>query len=136
MQAAMPPFALGLLIGGMALFSFLLAPLAFRVLGEAQAGKLVRALFPYYYLFVIGASTLAAVALVGPAPLLSKIMLGVAALGVIARQLLMPRINAMRDHQTAGDAKAGRWFGVLHGASVVINLVQLVAAALCMALYV
>lgn len=132
---AMPPFALGVLIGGMGLFSFLIAPMAFRVLSEADAGRFVRNLFPHYYLFVIAASALAAAALVGPAPELAKVMLGAAALGVIARQVLMPRINALRDRQLAGDAKAGRWFDVLHKASVGVNVAQLLLAVVALVLY-
>jgi hypothetical protein len=130
MYETMPPFALGLLLGGMGVFSFMVAPTAFRALTEADAGRFVRALFPHYYLFVTVASLVSGVLLVAGHPYMSKLMFLCAALGVVARQVLMPRINALRDRSLAGDAAAGRWFGRLHGASVVINLFQLVAAAL------
>ncbi len=47
---------------------------------------------------------------------------------VLSRQGLMPRINAARDRMLAGDETSGRRFNQLHRASVVINLLQLLAA--------
>jgi len=41
--------ALGLWIGTVACFSFLVAPVVFTVLGPAQAGDVVGAIFPAYY---------------------------------------------------------------------------------------
>jgi hypothetical protein len=135
MFSAAGPFALGLLIGGMGFFSFIVAPTAFRVLPEAEAGRFVRGLFPNYYLFVIAASALAVVGLIGPSPVGSKIMTGVLAAAVLTRQVLMPAINRARDRMMAGDAGAKRTFGMLHGASVVINMLQLGAAALSLAIH-
>jgi hypothetical protein len=128
MYETMPPFALGLLLGGMGVFSFMVAPTAFRALPELDAGRFVRALFPHYYLFVIALSLIAGILLVAGHPYMSKLMFLCAALGVVARQVLMPRINALRDRSLAGDASAGRWFGRLHGVSMVVNLFQIVAA--------
>ncbi|SEA22428.1 DUF4149 domain-containing protein [Rubrimonas cliftonensis] len=136
MHEIVAPLALGILIGGMGLFSLVVAPTAFRALPVETAGRFVRGLFPHYYLFVIGAAAFSAVALVGPAPYLAAMMIGVTALGLLARQVLMPRINALRDRQGAGDAGAAKWFGRLHGVSVAINLVQFVAALAAVALYV
>jgi hypothetical protein len=127
---------LGLLLGGMGFFSFVVAPSAFRTLTEADAGRFVRALFPHYYLFVIAASVLATIGCVGHGPVSAKIMAGVALVGVFLRQWLMPRINALRDRQLAGDAVAATWFNRAHGTSVALNFVQMVAAALAVALYV
>ncbi len=136
MHEIVAPLALGILIGGMGLFSFVVAPTAFRALPAETAGRFVRGLFPHYYLFVIGAAAFSTIALVGPAPGLAKMMVGVTVLGLLARQVLMPRINALRDRQAAGDAGAGRWFGRLHGVSMAINIVQFVAALTAVALYV
>lgn len=130
------PFALGLLIGGMAFFSFVIAPMSFRLLPAEAAGRFVRGIFPHYYLFVIVASAASLVALIGPAPALAKVFAGVLILGVVARQVLMPAINRFRDRALAGDVKAKRWFGALHGLSVGVNFVQLGAAIVCFALYV
>lgn len=135
MYAVSGPLSLGLLIGGMGFFSFVVAPLSFRILGEADAGRFVRGLFPYYYLFVIAAAALAVVGTVARNPLVSALMIGVLVLGVVARQVLMPAINRARDRQMAGDAGARRRFGMLHGASVMINFVQLGAAVVGVALY-
>ena len=136
MFAAIAPFALGLLLGGMGLFSFLVAPTAFAALQAEDAGRFVRALFPRYFLFVAGGAALAALGLVGANPELAKLMVAAAALAVVTRQVLIPRINALRDRHLAGDAAAGRWFGRLHMASVGINVATMGAAAVAFALHV
>jgi hypothetical protein len=41
----------------------------------------------------------------------------------------MPQINAARDRQFAGDLAAKAQFGRLHGLSVGLNMIQLLAAA-------
>jgi len=128
--------ALGLVLGGMGMFSFMVAPLTFRLLPEAMAGKFVRGLFPWYYAFLIGASLLAVVGSVGHGPVASKLMTVVMLLAVFARQWLMPRINALRDRQLAGDAGAGKWFGRAHGLSVGINFLQFGLTLAAVILYV
>ena len=67
-----------------------------------------------------------------PAALCALTLLGF----VLARQLLMPRINRARDAEAAGDAGAFRRFQSLHRLSVAINGVQWLAilAALWMVL--
>jgi hypothetical protein len=57
-----------------------------------------------------------------------------AILGGLNRQILMPRINTHRDRMIAGDEAAGPRFDRLHRASVGINLMQLAAAALALAI--
>jgi hypothetical protein len=54
--------------------------------------------------------------------------IAIAFVAVFARQVLMPRINAARDLQLQGNAEAKRRFGRLHGISVALNFVQLIAA--------
>ena len=128
--------ALGLVLGGMGVFSFMVAPLAFRLLPEAMAGKFVRGLFPWSYLFLFVTSFLAVIGCVGHGPVASKLMTLVLLLAVFARQWLMPRINALRDRQLAGDAGAGKWFGRAHGLSVAINFVQFALTLAAVVLYV
>ena len=53
--------ALGLWIGEIAFFSFVVAPAIFRVLGAAGAGDVVGAIFPSYYALGIAAAALAVV---------------------------------------------------------------------------
>lgn len=113
------------LFGGMLLYSFGFAPFVFAKVDGEQAGKLIRAAFPYYYLFVIGVALIASLAL-SLSDQVSAILLGVVfVLGLIARQILMPAINNARDAQMAGDSAAKKLFGRLHGLSVLINFVQL-----------
>ncbi len=54
------------------------------------------------------------------------VMAGVCVLFVVARQVLMPRINQARDSRHA-DASANRRFARLHRLSVAINALQLLA---------
>ncbi|MEM9248736.1 MAG: DUF4149 domain-containing protein [Pseudomonadota bacterium] len=113
------------LFGGMLLYSFGFAPFLFRELAPEQAGPLIRAAFPHYYLFVIVGAVVCGLALFAVDPRSVALMGWVAALGVAARQILMPMINDARDSQLAGENVAARRFALLHGGSVAINFVQL-----------
>ncbi|MGB5735526.1 MAG: DUF4149 domain-containing protein [Thiohalocapsa sp.] len=132
--------ALALTWGGMTFFSAVMAPLVFTKLPFETAGAFIREVFPWYYL-AMGLTTLLAVLLllpgvgagVGwPAALSAFALAGF----VMARQVLMPRINQARDAELAGDADAGKRFKRLHGISVWINGAQWLAvfAALWMLL--
>lgn len=67
------------------------------------------------------------VSLLGPRPIDGAIM-GVVALGaVLAREVLMPRINHHRDRKLAGEPEAERSFARLHRLSMWINGAQLLA---------
>lgn len=123
--------ALALTWGGMTFFSAVMAPLVFAKLPLHTAGPFIRDVFPWYYL-AMGTTTLLALFLmvpgigVGrgwPAALCALALAGF----VIARQVLMPRINAARDAELAGDPRAGARFKRLHGLSVAINGVQWIA---------
>jgi hypothetical protein len=54
----------------------------------------------------------------------------IAAIAIFARQGLMPRINIARDRQIQGDLAAKTRFARLHGASVLLNFIQLLGAGL------
>jgi len=114
-----------ILFGGMALYSFGFAPFLFRELEPERAGPLIRAAFPHYYLFVILGALASGVALMLVDPRAVALMGWVAALGVLSRQVLMPRINAARDAELAGETVARSRFAALHGLSVAINFFQL-----------
>ncbi|MGF1503299.1 MAG: DUF4149 domain-containing protein [Paracoccaceae bacterium] len=122
-------FAAAILFGGMVTFSFLFAPLVFTQLPAETAGRFIRGVFPWYYLFVLGLAGIGAALLAAGDPVAALVMAAVAAGGVVARQGLMPAINRARDRQLAGDPGAGRRFDRLHKGSVVLNLLQIVAAA-------
>ncbi|MGF1550959.1 MAG: DUF4149 domain-containing protein [Paracoccaceae bacterium] len=122
-------YALALAFGGMLFFSGLFSPLIFAKLPIATAGPFLRQVFPWYFLAVAAILAVAAVAfLAAGAEGWGLVLVAMAALGVVNRQVLMPRINDLRDAQLAGDAAAGKGFDRLHKASVAINLVQLLVA--------
>ncbi len=108
-------------LGAMLFFAAVVAPLVFAHFPEDEAGAFIRRLFPRYYDVLAIVSALAAVLALGT--LEGVILAAVAALFVLSRFWLMPRINAARD---MGAAAVNR-FESLHRASVVINLVQMVA---------
>jgi len=118
-----------MLFGGMVLYSFGFAPFLFTHLPPETAGPAIRAAFPWYYLFVIVGAVAAGLALIARDGMAVAAMGWVAALGLVARQGLMPMINAARDAELAGEAQAKRRFKALHGASVAINFVQLALIA-------
>lgn len=120
--------ASALLLGGMAFFAAVLAPLVFTALPADAAGRFVRRLFPAYYIWIIAAAAVGALALL-PLRLPDALGLGlVAASTVWLRQGLMPRINAMSDAAQAGDAAAKAGFARAHRLSVLVNLAQMLVA--------
>jgi len=125
--------AAALLLGSMAFFSAVMAPLVFIELDAVTAGRFIRSVFPWYALVVLVLAAVAAAALAADRPVDAGIMAAVALAASVSRQLLMPRINAYRDRALAGDAAAGRRFDALHRASVWINAAQLLASGVVMA---
>lgn len=116
----------GGLFGSMLFFAVVTAPTVFKALPEDQAGRFLRELFPRYYTWGMIVSFLAAVACVflDRSDLILTAVVFV--LFVLARQVLMPRINSSRDAALAGDKAAAKRFLRLHGLSVLINLVQMI----------
>jgi len=117
--------ALAMMLGVMLFFSFVVAPLVFRCLEATEAGRLIRAVFPWYYAVLIALSLIAAIILAPARPWLAMVTALVLAGAIFARQWLMPRINAASDASQSGDTGARARFGRLHGASVVINGAQM-----------
>jgi len=111
-----------LLFGGMVLYSFGFAAFVFKALPAETAGALIRQAFPYFYLFVIVVSGLAALLLVPVDGLSASVMALVALSTIPTRQNLMPAINNARD------AGAMRRFAWLHGGSVAITLAHILAS--------
>jgi hypothetical protein len=129
MENLVAAFAIALLLGGMVFFAVVVAPLVFTRLPPEHAGRFIRALFPFYYLYVLGLSAIAALALVRIDPPASLAMAIVASVTLWLRQSLMGRINALSDAAQAGDDRARARFGRAHRLSVIINVVQIVAVA-------
>lgn len=121
------------LLGSMAFFSAVMAPLVFIKLDATTAGRFIRGVFPWYYLVVLVLAAVAAGAFAAERPVDAAVMGAVAVGAWASRQVLMPRINAHRDRALAGDAAAGRRFDRLHRVSVWVNTAQLLAAVTVMA---
>lgn len=129
-------------VGAILFFSFGVAPIIFRVLGAEAAARFVRALFPRYYAWGVGATAVALPALVcGPLayPELRGAVVGVQALMIGAGLVIMlycgnsltPAINAARD---AGPAESAR-FDRLHKRSVRLNGVALLLGLALLVLF-
>ena len=116
--------------GSMLFFAAVVAPLIFTRLPENVSGPFIREVFPWYYLALGLATGLAAFAAVGEQPGLALVLALVCAGFVYARQRLMPRINALRDQEQAGDASAALAFQRAHRGSVVLNTLQMLALLL------
>ena len=117
-----------LTFGGMIFFAVLIAPCIFVYLDEINAGKLIRSIFPWYYLFIFVSGGIGAVvaALVSP---YAAIGLAISSIGAVtARTILIPRINAARDKSTAGDTNAEKSFNRLHKFSVQLNFIGVVSS--------
>lgn len=111
------------LFGGMLLFSFAFAAFLFTHLPPADAGRLLRSAFPYFYLWCIALASVTGAVLAVLDSLGALLLVGVAVTTVPARQLLMPAINAAQD---SGNKQR---FNLLHSVSVVITLAQIAAVA-------
>lgn len=115
-----------LLFGGMVLFSFGFALFALKHLPAAVARPLIRQAFPHYYLLVILTAGLAALAAAPSDGTTAGLLAAIALSTILARQVLMPAVNAATDR---GDKKR---FGQLHGVSVLIQLAQIGAVVICL----
>jgi len=114
--------------GSMLFFAAVIAPSVFRWLEPAIAGAFIRRLFPVYYLSLGSLCALATLSLAFllPAMMAEFLLLLVVTLGFFgARQILMPRINQLRDAANSGDAAAEIGFQRWHQASVWLNAIQL-----------
>lgn len=126
-------FATALCLGGMVFFAACVAPLVFTRLPAEHAGRFIRAMFPIYYLYVLGLSAAAAMALI-PLSLPAAGLVGAVALSALwLRQVLMKTINRLSDAAQAGDAGAGVKFNRMHRLSVIMNVLQMAVLAVVLA---
>jgi hypothetical protein len=112
-------------LGAMAFFSFVVAPLVFVKVPEAHAGRFLRGLFPVYYAVGALGTGLAGLCVAGVWP--GWLLLALAASFLVLQFGLMPAINRARDRSLGGDVAAGRRFDRLHRSSVWANGGQLAA---------
>ena len=114
-------------LGSMVFFAAGIAPTVFQSLPEAEAGQFLRRLFPRYYLALIFGASAAGFCFAMTSPLAAAICFIIAGSTGWVRQVLVPRINQLRDAELNGDTNAGQQFARLHRWSVGINMVQLLA---------
>lgn len=126
-------FAIALCLGGMVFLAACIAPLVFTRLPAEHAGRFIRALFPIYYLYVLGLSAAAAMALI-PLSIVAAGLAGAVAVSALwLRQVLMKTINRLSDAAQAGDAAAARRFARMHRLSVIMNVLQMAVLAVVLA---
>lgn len=114
-------------LGSMVFFAAGIAPAVFQSLPETEAGQFLRRLFPRYYLALILGAGAAGLCFAMTSPLSAAICFIIAGSTGWVRQVLVPRINQLRDAELGGDAAAGHQFARLHRWSVGINMIQLLA---------
>ena len=109
-------------LGMMIFFSFVLAPMIFKILDAENAGKFVRKIFPYYYFVNLISLSVAVILfyLISSLSVEFYITLILALSFIFAQFILMPLINKLKDnHQETK-------FKYAHGFSVIINFVQMI----------
>lgn len=121
MMLSLAVLTTALLFGGMTLYSFGFAAFLFTALPPDVAGATLRRAFPTFYLFVIATAALGAGLLWSHDAVAASLLAAVALTTFPSRQLLMPAINAATDR---GQRRRFKW---LHGLSVVITLLHIVA---------
>jgi len=125
-------FWVACLLGGMLFFPSVVAPVVFKALPEEQAGTFLRAMFPRYYSFIIllGVAACVSYALAesGRGGSVLAPTVGITGLVVVStlwvKQSLLPKINAARDAELAGDASAGASLNTMHRLLAVTNMLQ------------
>ena len=109
-------------LGMMIFFSFILAPMIFKILDPENAGKFVRKIFPYYYFVNLVFLSIVVILIL----LYSKInfefyiIVSLVISFIFAQFILMPFINKLRDNNEENK------FKYAHGFSVAINFLQMI----------
>ena len=118
-----------LVLGIMLFFSFILAPMIFKVLPPDNAGVFIRAIFPYYYLvnlLILG--LISGFYIFYQTFILDFYLVFTSALLFFFNLVyLMPKINKLKDER---NEKA---FKISHFISVVINFAQLIMLGIVLA---
>ena len=113
---------LAISLGMMIFFSFVLAPMIFKILDAENAGKFVRKIFPYYYFINLIFLSIAVILfiIISSLGLSFYITLSLAISFVFAQFILMPIINKLKDNNEE------KKFKYAHGTSVLINFIQMI----------
>ena len=116
------------LLSIMIFYSFGIAINVHRTLDKENAGKLLRKLFPIYFLWGLFISILAEIIFLLNAKQEQAFIMALIAIGYLySRQILVPKINKSRDLANEGDEKSKKDFNSLHFQSVTINLIQMLS---------
>ena len=109
-------------LGAMLFFSFVIAPVIFKVLDANNAGKFIRKIFPLYYLInlVILSIALLLFIYISSVNLDFYITLIITILFIFSLFILMPLINKFKDN------KEERKFKNSHALSVILNFIQII----------
>ena len=112
---------LAICLGMMIFFSFVLAPMIFKILDAENAGKFVRKIFPYYYIVNLVFLLIAIILffVISSMSIKFYITLALAISFIFAQFVLMPLINKLKDNNEE------KKFKYAHGASVAINFIQM-----------
>jgi hypothetical protein len=119
------------LLAIMIFYSFGIAINVHRTLDKENAGKLLRKLFPIYFLWGIIISVVAEILYLFQGQQIQSFIMAIVVIGYLySRQILVPKLNANRDLANEGDEKSKKIFSSLHFQSVTINLIQMVLLAI------
>ena len=111
----------------MIFYSFGIAFNVHKTLDKENAGKLLRKLFPLYFLWGIIISILIETIFIYQGTYFKALLMAIIAIGFLySRQVLVPLLNKNRDLVNEGNEEAKKVFGSLHLRSVTINLVQII----------
>ena len=115
------------LLSIMIFYSFGIAFNVHRTLDKENAGKLLRKLFPLYFLWGIIISILAEIILLYQGLSLKALFMAIVVIGFLySRQVLVPLLNKNRDMANEGNSEAKKTFSSLHFRSVSINIIQMI----------
>ena len=109
-------------LGMMIFFSFIVAPVIFKVLDAVNAGKFVRKIFPFYYMINLIILSLVVILFIYKSQINIDfyLVLFLALLFAFLLFILMPMINKFKDNNE--DKK----FDFSHKLSVILNFTQMV----------
>ena len=114
------------LLAIMVFYSFGIAINVHKTLNKENAGKLLRKLFPIYFLWGIIISIVAEVIYLLNGQQMQAVIMAIILIGYLySRQILVPKLNKNRDLANEGDKKSKKIFNSLHFQSVAINLIQM-----------
>jgi hypothetical protein len=132
---------LALWVGGVSVFTFLVTPAVFRSFDRDMAGRVVGAVFPGYFTFLLAISLAAAAVYVifNAGRKVAAMLLAAVAMAAYLKFSLYPEIVAVKKsvasfETTPPDSPERARFRRLHAASSVINLLFLADGAVLLVL--